>query len=87
MEGDLLKLSLRPREQLNIGEDVRIIYKKGDSSGIKIVLDVPEGMPVARVGTRPDKPVTEYYQDDWQDGERPRGREKKQKRIDSAHKT
>jgi len=61
----MLKLSLKLGEQLNIGDDIRIIYRSAGTSGIKIVLDVPKEMPIARAGTRPDKADTRYRQDSW----------------------
>jgi sRNA-binding carbon storage regulator CsrA len=45
----MLKLTLAQGEQLNIGEDIHVIYKRGSATGIKIVLDVPKEMPITRI--------------------------------------
>ena len=61
----MLKLSLKPGEQVNIGEGVRVIYRRGDARGIKIVLDAPKEKLITRMGVRSDLPDTEYYRDSW----------------------
>jgi len=61
----MLKLSLKPGEQVNIGEDVRVIYRRASASGIKIILDAPEETLITRTGMRQELPDTEYYRESW----------------------
>jgi len=66
----VLRLSLKPGEQVNIGENIRVIYRRTDQDGIRILLDVPKELPITRKGLRSDISETEYYQDHWSGGKR-----------------
>ena len=66
----MLKLSLKPGEQLNIGENVRVTYRTGDGSGIKIFLEAPKDKLITRNGVRSDLPDARYYRDSWKWGKK-----------------
>jgi len=61
----MLKLSLKPGQQIHIGDSIRVIYRHGDVHGIKIVLDAPKDLLITRMGMRSDLPDTEYYRESW----------------------
>ena len=61
----MLKLSLKPGQQISIGDDIRVIYRRADAKGIKIVLDVPKNIPISRKGMRGDIPEKEYRKESW----------------------
>ena len=44
----MMKLSLKKGERLNIGEDVKIIYSKGNGEKITLQFDAPKELIIAR---------------------------------------
>ena len=66
----MLKLSLKPGEQLNIGGNVRVTYRSGDSSGIKLLLEAPKDKIITRNGVRSDLPDAMYYRESWMWGKK-----------------
>ncbi len=44
----MLKLSLRPGEYIDIGENVRVIFSGGSSNNIHLLVDAPREINIAR---------------------------------------
>jgi len=44
----MLKLTLRPGEYLDIGEDIRVIFSGGSANNIHLVVDAPRELNIAR---------------------------------------
>ena len=44
----MLKLSLRPGEYIDIGENVRVIFSGGSSNNIHLLVDAPREVNIAR---------------------------------------
>ena len=63
----MLKLTLKPGEYLNIGENVRVIFSGGSANNIHLLIDAPKGIPIVRssakgVGEGKKKP-SPYYKE------------------------
>lgn len=48
MEGNMLKLTLKPGEFINIGDDIRVVFSGGSSHNIHLLIDAPRELNVAR---------------------------------------
>lgn len=44
----MLKLSLRPGEYLNIGEEIKVVFSGGSSNNIHLLIDAPREMNIKR---------------------------------------
>ena len=44
----MLKLSLRPGENIDIGENVRVIFSGGSANNIHLLVDAPREVNIAR---------------------------------------
>ena len=44
----MLKLTLKPGEYINIGEDVKVIFSGGSANNIHLLIDAPRKMSIAR---------------------------------------
>ena len=59
----MLKLTLKPGEYLNIGENVKVVFSGGSANNIHLLIDAPREMSVVRSsagGRRSDSP---YYKE------------------------
>jgi len=63
----MLKLTLKPGEYINIGEDVKVIFSGGSANNIHLLIDAPREVPVARSNANPidasKKKVSPYYKE------------------------
>ncbi len=44
----MLKLSVKPGEYLQIGEDVKVIFTGGSSNNLRVLVDAPKELNIAR---------------------------------------
>ena len=64
----MLKLSLRPGEFIDIGENVRVIFSGGSANNIHLLVDAPREINIARSSAAKKKDTTEpdagrYYKE------------------------
>ena len=64
----MLKLTLRPGEFIDIGENVRVIFSGGSANNIHLLVDAPREINIARSSARKKKDTTEpvagrYYKE------------------------
>ena len=45
----MLKLTLKPGEFINIGEDVRVVFSGGSANNIHLLIDAPKNIAIARI--------------------------------------
>lgn len=59
----MLKLSLKQGEYLNIGDNVRIVYAGGSGNHIRLLVDAPKEVNIARnkAETDPERKKDTYY--------------------------
>lgn len=58
----MLKLTLRPGEYIDIGENVRVIFSGGSANNIHLLVDAPREVNIAR-STAGRSAQTPYYRD------------------------
>lgn len=44
----MLKLTLRPGEYIDIGEDIRVVFSGGSANNIHLLVDAPRELNIAR---------------------------------------
>ena len=64
----MLKLTLRPGEFIDIGENVRVIFSGGSANNIHLLVDAPREINIARSSAGKKKDTTEpgagrYYKE------------------------
>ena len=62
----MLKLTLKPGEYIQIGEDVKVIFSGGSANNIHLLIDAPRELAIARDKTIPEttrKPKSSYYKE------------------------
>ena len=64
----MLKLTLRPGEFIDIGENVRVIFSGGSANNIHLLVDAPKEVNIARSSAGKKKDTTEpgagrYYKE------------------------
>lgn len=64
----MLKLTLRPGEFIDIGENVRVIFSGGSANNIHLLVDAPREINIARSSAAKKKDTTEpdagrYYKE------------------------
>ena len=59
----MLKLSLKQGEYLNIGDNVRVVYAGGSGNHIRLLVDAPKEVNIARnkAETDPERKKDAYY--------------------------
>ena len=59
----LLKLSLKQGEYLNIGDKIRVVYAGGAGNHIRLLVDAPRDVNIARnkTETNPERRKDTYY--------------------------
>lgn len=58
----MLKLSLRPGEFIDIGEDIRVIFSGGSANNIHLLVNAPKELNIAR-SSAGDKGNPDYYRE------------------------
>ena len=61
----MLKLTLRPGEFIDIGENVRVIFSGGSANNIHLLVDAPKEVNIARSSAgkkkeQPEKPARSH---------------------------
>lgn len=62
----MLKLTLKPGEYINIGENVKVVFSGGSANNIHLLIDAPREVPIARSSANsPEKPkqISPYYKE------------------------
>ncbi len=54
----MLKLTLKPGEYIDIGEDVRVVFSGGSANNIHLLVDAPREVNIARSSASKNLPVT-----------------------------
>ena len=59
----MLKLSLKQGEYLNIGDNIRVVYAGGAGNHIRLLVDAPRDVNIARnkTETNPERRKDTYY--------------------------
>ena len=66
MEVAMLKITLKPGQYVNIGDDIRVVFAGGTGNNIRLLIDAPREVPIARnVAERnPERRKDTYYKED-----------------------
>lgn len=61
----MLKLTLKPGEYINIGENVKVIFSGGSANNIHLLIDAPREVAIARsnVNSPESKKSSPYYKE------------------------
>ena len=59
----MLKLTLKPGEFINIGEDVRVVFSGGSANNIHLLIDAPNDVAIARSNARQNRKPSPYYKE------------------------
>lgn len=61
----MLKLTLRPGEFIDIGENVRVIFSGGSANNIHLLVDAPKEVNIARssAGKKKEQSARTYYRE------------------------
>ena len=57
----MLKLTLKPGDYIDIGDDVRVVFSGGSANSIYLLVDAPREMNIARSTARGAKKKQGYY--------------------------
>ena len=57
----MLKLTLKPGEYLNIGEDIKVIFSGGSANNIHLLIDAPREINIARSNAAKKKDTPSPY--------------------------
>ncbi len=57
----MLKLSLRPGEYVDIGDDVRVIISGKDGNDIHLLIDAPKEKIISRSSARQNRAAADKY--------------------------
>ena len=61
----MLKISLKPGQYVNIGEDIRVVFVGGSGNNIRLLIDAPREVPIARntAERNPERKKDSYYKE------------------------
>ena len=61
----MLKISLKPGQYVNIGEDIRVVFAGGSGNNIRLLIDAPREVPIARnpAERNPERKKDSYYKE------------------------
>ena len=57
----MLKLTLKPGDYIDIGDDVRVVFSGGSANSIHLLVDAPREMNIARSTAGNSKKKSGYY--------------------------
>ena len=65
MEVAMLKISLKPGQYINIGDDIRVVFAGGTGNNIRLLIDAPREVPIARntAERNPERRKDTYYRE------------------------
>ena len=56
----MLKLTLKPGEYIDIGEEIRVVFSGGSANNIHLLVDAPRQMNIARSTALKNREVSHY---------------------------
>ncbi len=61
----MLKISLKPGQYINIGDDIRVVFVGGSGNNIRLLIDAPREIPIARntAERNPERKKDTYYKE------------------------
>jgi carbon storage regulator len=59
----MLKLSLKPGEFIQLGEDIRIVFSGGSANNIHLLVDAPKEVAIARSNAGKGRSKSSYYKE------------------------
>ncbi len=61
----MLKISLKPGQYINIGDDIRVVFAGGTGNNIRLLIDAPREVPIARntAERNPERRKDTYYKE------------------------
>ena len=59
----MLKLTLRPGDFIDIGDDVRVVFSGGSANNIHLLVDAPRQMNIARNTAASNRRPSPYYKE------------------------
>lgn len=59
----MLKLTLRPGDFIDIGDDVRVVFSGGSANNIHLLVDAPREMNIARNTAASNRRPSPYYKE------------------------
>ena len=59
----MLKLSLKPGEYIDIGENIRVVFSGGSANNIHLLVDAPREYNIVRSNSMKQKDKKEYYRE------------------------
>lgn len=60
---NMLKLTLKPGEYINIGENVKVIFSGGSANNIHLLVDAPREINIERSNAGQAKKPSPYYKE------------------------
>lgn len=57
----MLKLTLKPGEYIDIGEDIKVIFSGGSSNNIHLLIDAPKSVNIVRSTAGKNKNIASPY--------------------------
>lgn len=59
----MLKLTLRPGEYIDIGENIRVVFSGGSANNIHLLVDAPREINIARSSAGENKMASPYFKE------------------------
>ena len=59
----MLKLSIKPGEYIDIGENIRVVFSGGSANNIHLLVDAPREYNIVRSNSMKQKDKKEYYRE------------------------
>lgn len=59
----MLKLTLKPGEFINIGENIRVVFSGGSANNIHLLVDAPREINIARSTAIQKRTASPYYKE------------------------
>ncbi len=59
----MLKLTLKPGDFIDIGDEVKVVFSGGSANNIHLLIDAPKNMNIARSNAGKTKTASPYYRE------------------------
>ena len=59
----MLKLTLRPGDFIDIGEDIKVVFSGGSANNIHLLIDAPREVNIARNTASQNRKPSPYYKE------------------------
>lgn len=60
---NMLKLTMKPGDYLDIGENIRVVFTGGSANNIHLMIDAPRELNIARSSAGANREPSPYYKD------------------------